>query len=150
MTDQKRNYGIDLLRIVSMIMVVTLHVLGNGWFLDDIDGITPVFGTMWLLEIACYCAVNCYALISGYVGYGKKFKLSGIIQLWIEVVFYLVLFNLIYKMIDPSSVDDTQMFTSLFPVMSDKYWYFFRLRYRDSIRCGIPLLHYLLPLHRIS
>ena len=124
MTDQKRNYGIDLLRIVSMIMVVTLHVLGNGWFLDDIDGITPVFGTMWLLEIACYCAVNCYALISGYVGYGKKFKLSGIIQLWIEVVFYLVLFNLIYKMIDPSSVDDTQMFTSLFPVMSDKYWYF--------------------------
>ena len=26
----KRNYGIDLLRIVSMFMVVLIHVLGHG------------------------------------------------------------------------------------------------------------------------
>ena len=28
--DKKRNIGIDLLRIVCMLMVVTLHVIGYG------------------------------------------------------------------------------------------------------------------------
>lgn len=28
----KRNYGIDMLRILSMYMVVVLHVLGQGGF----------------------------------------------------------------------------------------------------------------------
>ena len=31
---EERNYGIDLLRIVSMMMVVLLHVLGQGGILD--------------------------------------------------------------------------------------------------------------------
>lgn len=30
MGNKNRNYGIDLLRIVSMFMVVNLHVLGRG------------------------------------------------------------------------------------------------------------------------
>lgn len=30
MLERKRNYGIDLLRIVSMWMIVGLHVLGDG------------------------------------------------------------------------------------------------------------------------
>lgn len=30
MSEKKRNYGIDLLRMISMFMVVVLHVLGQG------------------------------------------------------------------------------------------------------------------------
>lgn len=29
------NYGIELLRIVSMMMIVTLHVLGRGGVLEE-------------------------------------------------------------------------------------------------------------------
>lgn len=62
-----RNYGIDLLRMVSMFLVAVLHTLGQG----GVIGVTP-FGTadyaaVWFLETAAYCSVNCYALISGYV-----------------------------------------------------------------------------------
>lgn len=31
----KRNIGIDLLKIVSMLMIVTLHMLGHGGVLDN-------------------------------------------------------------------------------------------------------------------
>lgn len=37
---EERNYGIDLLRIVSMMMVVLLHVLGQGGILDGSDPLT--------------------------------------------------------------------------------------------------------------
>lgn len=33
-----RNYGIDLLRIFSMIMISVLHVLGHGGILDNLTG----------------------------------------------------------------------------------------------------------------
>ena len=32
-----RNYGIDLLRIISMIMVVVLHVLRHGGVIEGTD-----------------------------------------------------------------------------------------------------------------
>ena len=76
---EERNYGIDLLRIVSMMMVVLLHVLGQGGILDGSDPLTVKSETAWLLEIGAYSAVNIYAMISGYVGYGRKYKYSGLV-----------------------------------------------------------------------
>ena len=67
-----RNYGIDLLRIISMVMIQILHILGNGGILNASIGAPVRNNVAWFLEIASYCAVNCYALISGYVGYGRK------------------------------------------------------------------------------
>ena len=71
---RERNYGIDLLRIVSMLMVVVLHVLGQGGVLKTSTPLSIGYSVAWILEIAAYCAVNCYALISGYVGVNSKFK----------------------------------------------------------------------------
>ena len=64
---QKRNLGIDLLRIFAMLMVVCLHVLGLGDVLEGAEGVPVKHELFWLLEVGSYCAVNCYALISGYV-----------------------------------------------------------------------------------
>ena len=63
----KRNYGIDLLRIVSMIMIPVLHILGQGAILDRSSALSGSYKAAWLLEIVCYCAVNVYGIISGYV-----------------------------------------------------------------------------------
>lgn len=71
-----RNYGIDALRIVSMLMVVTLHVLGHGGVLKIAE--SEKYWIVWFLEISAYCAVNCYALISGYVGVYSKYKFSNL------------------------------------------------------------------------
>lgn len=59
----KRNIGIDLLKIVSMLMIVTLHMLGHGGVLDNMPPMSRCYQVAWLIEIACYGAVNCYALV---------------------------------------------------------------------------------------
>ena len=66
----ERNYGIDLLRLVSMYMVVILHVLAESGVLS-----AQSLGTQsvaWLLETAAYSAVNCFGMNSGYVSYRRS------------------------------------------------------------------------------
>ena len=79
MLNKERNYGIDVLRMVSMFMVVVLHVLGRGGVLQATKDLSLNYWVSWSLEIAALCAVNCYAIISGYVGYGRKTKYSNLI-----------------------------------------------------------------------
>ena len=70
----ERNYGIDLLRIVLMYMVCILHTLGCGGVLAACtEGTTP-HKVFWLLEILSYCAVDAFALISGYTATDKMRK----------------------------------------------------------------------------
>lgn len=122
---KERNYGIDLLRIVSMYMVVVLHVLKQGGILDNIPMFGSHYGMSWLLEIACYCAVNCYALISGYVGIDSdKYDYKRIIILWLQVFFYSVLITFGFYIINPASVGKKEILQAIFPVMYKSYWYF--------------------------
>ncbi len=120
--DSTHNYGIDLFRIVSMMMVVTLHVLGHGGILSA--AVSVNYWVLWLLEIMVFCAVNCYALISGYVGVCAKYKLSNLVVLWLRVLFYTVSITLICKCLFPESVDTRTLVSAFFPVISNHYWYF--------------------------
>ncbi len=118
-----RNYGIDSLRIVSMYMVVVLHVLGVGGVLINLTPFSPSYCIAWILEIASYCAVNCYALISGYVGYGSKHKYSGIVNLTFQVAFYtLVLTALGFLLKGTGELWEVK--ASLLSAVSGNYWYF--------------------------
>lgn len=120
----ERNYGIDLLKIVSMIMVALLHVLGNG-ILDSSNVFSWHYELGYALEILCFCAVNCYAIISGYLNYGTKFRYSRILQLYLQVLFYTCLITLGFYIAKPEVVTKTVIIRALFPfAFSDVYWYF--------------------------
>ena len=80
-----RNYGVDLLRILSMFFVIILHCLGKGGVLDAAKQGTAQYSSAWFLEAVAYCAVNIFGMISGYVGYSdmpKKTKYSNWILMW--------------------------------------------------------------------
>ena len=120
----KRNHGIDLLRMFSMLMVVILHILGQGGVLAAADGLSWRHGLCWLLEAASFCAVDCYALISGYVGTDSKFKVSGIALLWLRVVFWTLIITTAALVIAPELVGLRQYARAVFPVCTKQYWYF--------------------------
>lgn len=122
--NNKRNIGIDLLRIVCMMMVVTLHVLGHGGIMNATEMFSTKYETIWLLEIFCICAVDCYAIISGYVMCESKIKFSNIVNLWVHVLFYLVSINILSMILVPGSVGKGTLFYNLFPVTFNYYWYF--------------------------
>ncbi len=124
---KKRNYGIDLLRLVSMLMVVMLHCLSVGGVLDKAAPLTLRGEVMWGLEILCYCAVNCYALISGYVGYcssGQKW--SSLISLSLQVVFWAVALTateVVVLFVTNQPISISLLVSHLFPSIK-AYWYF--------------------------
>lgn len=126
-TDNNRNYGIDLLRIVSMLLVVVLHVLGQGGILGKTGD--PALGNQsliaWFMETAAYCAVNVYALISGYVGVRARFRWSRIIPLWLTVLFYSVLIYAAVRIWQPDWLNSGySLRLVLLPASSGEYWYF--------------------------
>ena len=68
---REHHYGLDLLRIISMFMIVITHVLGKGGLRSSVAGVgesDSYFVVTWVIQVLVYGAVNCYALISGYVG----------------------------------------------------------------------------------
>jgi len=121
-----RNYGIDALRLFSMFLVVILHVLGQGGVLA-MSKSPDKHVISWTLEIIAYCAVNIFAMISGYVSYSdkeKKYRYSRYIGSWLQVFFYSFGITLIFYFMKPELVDVNKLFEFMFPVTYSKYWYF--------------------------
>ena len=121
---KERNWGVDLLRILSMLMILFLHVLGRGGILTHATKLSTQYEVAWLLETASYCAVNCYALISGYVGVRSRFRFSNLLQLWLQVVTYSFGITVITGWISPDKVATKDYIHALFPVSHQYYWYF--------------------------
>lgn len=121
---KERNYGIDALRILSMAMIVVLHILGQGGVLKSTTLFSINYNISWLLEVLAYGAVNCYALISGYVGINSTHKYRNILQLWFHVFFYTVGITMVLLMINPEWVSFYKLFQACFPVLTKRYWYF--------------------------
>lgn len=90
------NMGIDLLRILCMILIPFLHIMVHGGILNACPQFSMQYNVAWFFMALAYCAVDCYALISGYVGYHSKYKYSNIIYLCVEVVFYTVLITVLF------------------------------------------------------
>ena len=140
-TDGKRNLGIDLLRMVCMFMIVMLHTLGHGGILGASQMGTSNYAASWFWEIAALCAVNCYALISGYVGCTSKFKYSNIVVLWLQVAFYSVLDTVLIALYYPNVDGMIELELSFYPVTNQRYWYFTAY---FAMYFFIPFLNYLI------
>ncbi len=119
-----RNYGIDALRIVSMFFVVVIHVIGHGGIRDVAVGVNQHI--TWLLTAIVYCAVDVFALISGYVGYTDKpkaFKSAKFISFWTQVFFYSFIITLIVFIVSPEAIGIKALIRSAFPIATSQYWY---------------------------
>ncbi len=122
-TVRKYHYGLDLLRIISMFMIVVTHVLGKGEIRSSVSGESdPYFITTWIIQVLVYGAVNCYALISGYVGVHTSYKYSKLANIWLQVFFYSFgITFFIYLLGFPVGLKDWQH--AFLPIVSGNYWY---------------------------
>jgi surface polysaccharide O-acyltransferase-like enzyme len=120
----ERNYGIDFLRIVAMIFITILHVLGKGGVRSNSIFPSTNYEVAWFLETLAICAVNCYALISGYVGCTSKYKFSNIVYLYLQVIFYTIVITGVFALFKPETVEITDIKKAVFPFAYGTYWYF--------------------------
>jgi len=117
--------GLDLLRFLCMLMVIVLHVLGQGGILNGAAPGSANYYLAWALECLCFCAVDCYALLSGFLSaHRSRPGYSRLLLLWLEVVLYSVLYACVFRIISHEYAGKRELLSALFPVMRRQYWYF--------------------------
>ena len=123
----KRQMNYELLRIIAMLMVITLHYLSHTEMLlmPGVEGGSKQILGM-LLESFCIVAVNVYVLISGYFLVEAGFKIKRVLVLICQVLFYAVLIPLIMMGtgIFPGKGGDLyRLLQYIFPLETEHYWF---------------------------
>lgn len=123
---KERNMGVELLRMISMLMVIVLHILGQGGILGEAarEPRQAGYAAAYLLETCAYMATNCYALISGYAGADGHFRYARMLETQARVWFYTILITAGFCIAVPGIFSVSLVKNALFPVMTGQYWYY--------------------------
>ena len=127
MKQKARQANIELLRITAMVMVVILHYFVKGGadisLVEDTGAINML---LWLLKGLCIVTINLYVLISGYFLLEAKWKISRLITLWLQAVFYSVGVPLVCLALGVGEVKQWGIYdwiNVIFPVQMEHYWF---------------------------
>ena len=122
-----RHAGVELLRSIAMLMVITLHYLDKGGVLVSLTEKQGVSGYLaWLLEAFCIVAVNTYVLVSGYFLTEAGFKLKRLVQLVCQLLFYSILVPVVLVLagqLPASRLTLYDLLNYFLPVQMNHYWF---------------------------
>lgn len=124
----KRNPGFELLRIVAMLMIITLHYNSQTGALLQLG--IPATGTAVfanIMESFAITGLNVYVLLSGFFLSKGRVKLSRILQLIAQVYFYTFVISLVMMLVGTYSLQagntTYKLVEYLFPISSEHYWF---------------------------
>lgn len=123
---KKRNEGIELLRIVLMLMVIYLHLTGlnvETRLLFNTNYLSWKGVCLYAVTILCLPAVNVFVIISGYFGIQREAKYHKAAEYWLQGLFFNILLTTIYVCITKEfALFDTSVY--LFGIVSGNRWWF--------------------------
>jgi len=117
---KKRNPGIDLIRVITMLGIVYTHILFQG---KGIFKYSKYKNEIQITHTLVFWHNNAFSLISGIVGY-KSTKYSNLLYLWLCVTFYSVGIRYYYLLFKPGVRVNGELYKEYFPVIYKRYWYF--------------------------
>ena len=118
-----RHAGFELLRILSMMMIVLMHGIGHGGL-----GTTAAPGTFpyfiyWLLFMLGRVSTNCFVMLTGYFMWQSKTKVSRLFRIEMQVLFYSLLTFVIGLFVNSVSPSAGTLLRAVFPTTSCVYWF---------------------------
>lgn len=117
-----RNSSLELLRIISMLFIICSHFCVHGGF--DIGNTDLIFNRI-ILQVGALgnLGVDIFVMISGYFLSQTRFKLSRVVKVVLQVLFYSVSIYLILAVLNviPFTVKDT--IKSVLPILLKLYWF---------------------------
>ena len=120
---KKRKEGIEIARGIASFMIVILHCLSFGGGLY-IEATKVQYHFFWLLNGLCFCAVDVFGILSGYLGYDNQFRIKKVIKLWMTVLFYSVGILVLYLLYTRQALGGREVVKYFFPFISGIWWYF--------------------------
>lgn len=144
----KRQANFELLRIVAMLMIITLHYLVKGNIdMPCTENWTAVNFTARLIEAFCIVAVNCYVLLSGYFLVESEWKPGRVISLLCQILFYSLLIPVVMIAFGMLSWQDLSLYDWLgfaLPIGTEHYWfataYLFMYLFSPILAAGVKQL----------
>lgn len=117
-----RDTNIELLRIISMMMVLILHALGWSGALGYLSGLK--FFAYWWMEALSIVAVDVFVLISGYFLIESKFNSKKVFQTAVGGVWiYSVIFGLVAMNVSGDGIALGTLIKCFFPIITKKFWF---------------------------
>ena len=95
---KQRESGLELLRIITMLLIVAHHYVVNSGLLEQIQTNPLANHSIFLLIFGAFgkTGINCFVLITGYFMCKSSITLKKFLQLFIQIKFYRILFYLIF------------------------------------------------------
>jgi surface polysaccharide O-acyltransferase-like enzyme len=114
----------DLLRLVATGMIILHHLISHGGLLKLFPSLCRSDVLYQSLNIICYCAVNLYGLITGYVEVGKRYRLSRLMELWMQVAVTGLVITGAFALFSDAKPTAGDWLAAAMPLFCDSYWYF--------------------------
>ena len=125
--DVKRNSGIDLLRILSMLGIIGLHVVNQGGIINNLSLYSAKYYIVLFMLAILYASVNIFAIMTGYLSVNKRQnKNTRIVELISIMIFWsLVITGIFYifNLYNIRSQGIKDLIGCLFPFIVGRYWY---------------------------
>ncbi len=123
-TEKKRNSNLELLRIISIILIIAHHYAGHGFVIENM----PYSFNQYLigfLVLGGKLGVVCFILISGFFMCETKFSIKKLIKLIGEAWFYLLVIGILFNTILTPTIpiDFTVILKSTIPIIYDQNWF---------------------------
>lgn len=118
-----RLYGLDILRILSIILITFIHLIAYTG-IEESQGLSTV-NNIYLLSISTFTviAVNSFIMITGYFQCEKSLNYKRIISIWFNVVMLSIVLLLAMFIIDTDNVSKMSIIKSIFPITTMHYWF---------------------------
>ncbi len=118
----KRLLGLDLLKILSMLLIIFHHVSKHGGFWAASSG-----AARWGIAVinALFApSVNIFVFVSAYLIVKKnKVTVKGYLRLYAEVVFYTLLAYLVACLFDVQSFSASMLVKCFLPISFPVFWF---------------------------
>ena len=121
----KRNIGLDILRSISMLMIVAVHYLGKGGILWNGVNNPAMDAVAWILDALCLVCVNCYVLSSAYFlsASDKGIRWSKVVELLGAMCFYSWLVGVVLVVTGVYKCGLMDLICTTFPFLTKNYWF---------------------------
>ena len=124
LTKKTREANLDVLRIVSMLLIILLHSIDHSGVLERAEvGSTGMYFYVRFTYAMCMVCVNIYVMLSGYFMVNAKFRLHKLITLWMEAAFYSFVLKLLFMLAGKETFSLFSLASCFFPILTGRYWF---------------------------
>lgn len=121
MQKEERQSNFELLRIVSMMMIIFWHIMVHGGVLANPT--ETLKAVLSLIQSLIFVHVNSFILVTGYFQCESRFKMSKVLQLNNSIWFYKALIPLILIAVGMLTLSKLEILKLLSPISHYDYWF---------------------------